>query len=176
MQYFDGVATFEEIVFRTGMIRKEIDRVVQLYPDDVSETKLSDDKKLIMYSSLHSYIHKLLLWLSPLTHPTVDHRGAGVLTNVEPIGNPSLPIVVELPTTGVLPVSSPMKPGVGILNPERFGVEVGRDTLGVEVRDGIGGISVLSTLEDLVFGLGAASQGSAPQQPGKGSPLEFSNM
>lgn len=36
VQYFDGVATFEEIVFRTGMNRKEIDKVVQLYPDDVS--------------------------------------------------------------------------------------------------------------------------------------------
>lgn len=36
VQYFDGVATFEEISYRTGMKRRELDRVLQLYPDDVS--------------------------------------------------------------------------------------------------------------------------------------------
>jgi hypothetical protein len=47
VQYFDGVATFEEISFRTGMSRKEIERVLSLYPDDVSglmvhETVITD--------------------------------------------------------------------------------------------------------------------------------------
>ncbi len=36
VQYFDGIATFEEISYRTGMQRRELDRILQLFADDVS--------------------------------------------------------------------------------------------------------------------------------------------
>jgi hypothetical protein len=36
VQYFDGVTTFEEIVFRTGLTRRELDRIAMVYRDDVS--------------------------------------------------------------------------------------------------------------------------------------------
>ena len=51
-----------------------------------------------------------------------------------------------------------MKPGVGMLNPDKGGVAVVCEVAGVEDRDGIGGISVLSTRVDLFFGLGAVYQ------------------
>jgi len=38
VQYFDGAASFDQISYRTGMKRRELDRVLQLYPDDVSLT------------------------------------------------------------------------------------------------------------------------------------------
>lgn len=36
VQYFDGVTTFEEIVFRTGLTRRELDRISHIFRDDVS--------------------------------------------------------------------------------------------------------------------------------------------
>ena len=36
VQYFDGIATFEEISYRSGMQRRELDKILQLFPDDVS--------------------------------------------------------------------------------------------------------------------------------------------
>jgi hypothetical protein len=36
VQYLDGIATFEEITYRTGLHRRELDKIVQLFKDDVS--------------------------------------------------------------------------------------------------------------------------------------------
>lgn len=36
MQYFDGVTTFEEIMFRTSLSRRELDRIAYEYREDVS--------------------------------------------------------------------------------------------------------------------------------------------
>lgn len=36
VQYFDGVTTFEEIMFRTGLSRRELDRIAHVYRGDVS--------------------------------------------------------------------------------------------------------------------------------------------
>ncbi|BEJ00691.1 hypothetical protein CcaverHIS631_0505480 [Cutaneotrichosporon cavernicola] len=38
VQYFDGVTTFEEIVFRTGLTRRELDRIAMVYRDDLMIT------------------------------------------------------------------------------------------------------------------------------------------
>ncbi|TYJ54856.1 hypothetical protein B9479_004447 [Cryptococcus floricola] len=35
VQYFDGVTTFEEITYRTGLQRKELEKILQLYSGDV---------------------------------------------------------------------------------------------------------------------------------------------
>jgi len=35
VQYFDGIATFEEVSYRTGLARRELDRLLQLYKDDI---------------------------------------------------------------------------------------------------------------------------------------------
>lgn len=35
VQYFDGVTTFEEITYRTGLQRKELEKILQLYNGDV---------------------------------------------------------------------------------------------------------------------------------------------
>jgi hypothetical protein len=37
VQYFDGVTTFEEIMFHTSLSRRELDRIALVYRDDVSE-------------------------------------------------------------------------------------------------------------------------------------------
>lgn len=36
MQYLDGVATFEEVMYRTGLSRREVDRIAYVYRDHVS--------------------------------------------------------------------------------------------------------------------------------------------
>lgn len=36
VQYFDGIATFEEISYRTGLPKREIDRLLEMYKEDVS--------------------------------------------------------------------------------------------------------------------------------------------
>lgn len=36
VQYFDGISTFEEIVYRTGLPRRELDHLLELYKADVS--------------------------------------------------------------------------------------------------------------------------------------------
>ena len=35
VQYFDGIATFEEIAFRTGLHRRELDHILRIFSDDV---------------------------------------------------------------------------------------------------------------------------------------------
>ncbi|WVN88013.1 uncharacterized protein L203_103211 [Cryptococcus depauperatus CBS 7841] len=35
VQYFDGMTTFEEIIYRTGLPRKELEKILQLYNGDV---------------------------------------------------------------------------------------------------------------------------------------------
>ncbi|KAK4688354.1 nitrogen permease regulator 3, partial [Tremellales sp. Uapishka_1] len=35
VQYLDGVTTFEEITYRTGLQRRELDKILQLYKDDL---------------------------------------------------------------------------------------------------------------------------------------------
>jgi nitrogen permease regulator 3-like protein len=35
VQYFDGMATFEEIAYRTGLHRREIDKILQMFDNDV---------------------------------------------------------------------------------------------------------------------------------------------
>ena len=40
VQYFDGTATFEEVSYRTGLHRKELERIMQLYKDDVGGCSL----------------------------------------------------------------------------------------------------------------------------------------
>lgn len=36
VQYFDGVAPFEEIAYRAGLQRRELDWILRLYKEDVS--------------------------------------------------------------------------------------------------------------------------------------------
>ena len=56
MQFFDGVATFEEISYRTGMARRELDKMVQLFPDDVS-TQICRRWIVADTSSSHYFTH-----------------------------------------------------------------------------------------------------------------------
>jgi hypothetical protein len=35
VQYLDGIATFEEVVYRTGLPRRELDHLLELYKEDV---------------------------------------------------------------------------------------------------------------------------------------------
>lgn len=43
VQYFDGITTFEEIVFRTGLSRRELDRISHIFRDDVSRRLVCTD-------------------------------------------------------------------------------------------------------------------------------------
>ena len=45
VQYFDGFATFEEISYRTGLPKRELDILTRLYADHVSPTSLKGNTK-----------------------------------------------------------------------------------------------------------------------------------
>lgn len=45
VQYFDGIATFEEIVYRTGLPRRELDHLLELYKADVSDNAYKSRKQ-----------------------------------------------------------------------------------------------------------------------------------
>lgn len=56
MQYFDGIATFEEIVYRTGLPRRELDHLLELYKADVSDNAYNvgkDELKVQIITFIH---------------------------------------------------------------------------------------------------------------------------
>jgi len=50
VQYFNGVTTFEEIMYRTSLSRRELDRIAHEYRDDVSWTMKNEktDSQLML--------------------------------------------------------------------------------------------------------------------------------
>lgn len=43
VQYFDGISTFEEVVYRTGLPRRELDHLLELYKEDASVGNVQTD-------------------------------------------------------------------------------------------------------------------------------------
>lgn len=53
VQYFDGMTTFEEISYRTNLHRRELDSILELFNDDVSDLLILLCHALMGFSARH---------------------------------------------------------------------------------------------------------------------------
>jgi len=55
VQYLDGIATFEEVVYRTGLPRRELDHLLELYKEDVGGIACLQQQSLMV--QIITFIH-----------------------------------------------------------------------------------------------------------------------